>query len=224
MCGIYEMRKIKRKKQRFTLIELLITIAIIAILASVLMPALRQALNKGYSINCLSNMKQANLAIEFYAQDNNDCVLDAWMMGNYEGAAYGGVQWNNYLVTKKYVAKKSYLQCPVLSSMNSNAKGPFMYSNIATEYGGYKCKRSTWKNAGSKVMIVDGVKFEFGTHWDIWFWYQTTKVDQGVDARHQLATNVLWRDGHATSLPMSQRPPDSNGICVGRAQDFDPAY
>lgn len=63
-----------RVPKAFTLLELLITIAIIAILAALLLPALNSARDKARGIACLSNLKQCGLAIHSYAADNNDYI------------------------------------------------------------------------------------------------------------------------------------------------------
>lgn len=60
--------------KNFTLIELLIVIAIIAILAALLLPALNKARDKGKMIRCASNQKQIGTALHMYAQDFGDIV------------------------------------------------------------------------------------------------------------------------------------------------------
>ena len=62
----------------FTLIDLLIVIAIIAILAALLLPALSGARRQGLSVSCLNNTKQLALAWLTYAGDYNDLMVPNW--------------------------------------------------------------------------------------------------------------------------------------------------
>lgn len=56
----------------FTLVELLVVIAVIGVLASLLLPALHQARQRGQSAACLGNHRQISVALHLYSGDSED--------------------------------------------------------------------------------------------------------------------------------------------------------
>lgn len=82
--------------KKFTLIELLITISIIAILASLLVPALNSARERARAINCATMVRQLFSAQNAYADDYCDYYIQvgerglwgSYLAGQYLGTAY----------------------------------------------------------------------------------------------------------------------------------------
>ncbi len=70
----FGQRSTRCGQRRFTLVEMLVVITIIAILASLLMPQMQKALDASRSLKCLSNLKQLSCAVQSYAGDNQDCL------------------------------------------------------------------------------------------------------------------------------------------------------
>lgn len=59
-------------RHAFSLVELLVTIAIISILAALLLPALSSGKTRALQVQCSNNLRQWGLAYRMYADDNND--------------------------------------------------------------------------------------------------------------------------------------------------------
>ena len=59
----------------FTLIELLIVIAIIAVLAALMLPALATAKQRARTVNCVSNLRQTGITLQLYLADHGTFPL-----------------------------------------------------------------------------------------------------------------------------------------------------
>ena len=139
-----ELRNVLLKKysRRFTLIELLIVIAIIAILAAILLPALQSARLRGQSANCSSNLKNIGSAAGMYGSDFDDfmptkCQAGEWDIGFWAylvspylgfGVKYADHTWEtegSIYFWAKLFKRGTILTCPSMISKRSYKEGHF---------------------------------------------------------------------------------------------------
>jgi prepilin-type N-terminal cleavage/methylation domain-containing protein/prepilin-type processing-associated H-X9-DG protein len=89
----------RNRFKAFTLVELLVVIGIIALLISILLPALSKARDNANTVACLSNLKQLAAANMSYAAENKGYIIP---VGNSKvgGSSYF---WCNIMVDNKYL-------------------------------------------------------------------------------------------------------------------------
>src|SRR5438270_6071018 len=68
----------RRESEAFTLIELIVAIAIIGILAALLLPTLGRSKASARSAACLSNLHQVGLALQLYVDENENHLPLMW--------------------------------------------------------------------------------------------------------------------------------------------------
>ncbi|MGO8696259.1 MAG: type II secretion system protein [Limisphaerales bacterium] len=112
-------------RKAFTLIEMLVVIAVISILAGILLPVLSKGKAQAQGISCLGNTKQLQLAWLLYAHDNGDRLID---VAENQSVAAQNTGWvdlyyglaNNYL-TGGYMDERTVTQGRLWPYVNNEA-------------------------------------------------------------------------------------------------------
>jgi prepilin-type N-terminal cleavage/methylation domain-containing protein len=108
--------KTRPRKKQFSLMELLIVIAIISILAALLFPALVRARRKTLEISCLSNLKQMGLASMEYMNDYDEFVpISKFLFPDPGGSGNDEVSFMNYFYNNG-INSRDVFTCPVLTT------------------------------------------------------------------------------------------------------------
>ena len=88
----------QQRKKAFTLIELLVVVSIIALLVSILMPALNKARDQAKKTVCSSNLRSLTMAMIYYCDDNNGrtpCATNIWYQDDGDIAGWCGVTYDD---------------------------------------------------------------------------------------------------------------------------------
>jgi len=198
----------QRHKSAFTLIELLVVVAIIAILASLLLPALRQAKDNAKKLTCMNLLNQYGVANNLYANDFDDyfvpvnaAVMRKWNCNTEYRAMLGlGPGWDF----------EDEMKCPSLhpdavgsGGMSRNFYG---FNRYPRGYGDCPVivRRGKVQNPAGIIQNIEGTDWHitlgyanYHTGWDV---NRHTTYWQ-VAYSHRDGCNTQFFDGHVAWHP-----------------------
>jgi prepilin-type N-terminal cleavage/methylation domain-containing protein/prepilin-type processing-associated H-X9-DG protein len=245
-------------RRAFTLLELLVVIAVISILAAMLMPAVTVARRKAWATSCRSRLHNIGCAVVMHISDSGGYLpsmadhTGRQFYGQYSGS-YQEVDFRAGFLSRYVSSDDQVWQCPAfrLGQYMPRAMGPtagFAYNyhylceyrdNFAEvgswwhpdyEWGYYGLHESVVRKSTTTVLFGDSATNWTGPLQENWYYTPPSQsMPWGLGYthfRHSLRANVLWADGHVSSMgpdPVAPLDKDELGVlCDTGDFYFDP--
>lgn len=204
-------------RKAFTLVELLATVVVLGVLASLLLPTLMRSRDSANAAQCLTNLRHIGSAISFYSQENNGAYPFGYIKSS-------GTRWTKIIFDYSGPSSR-FLFCPqekvkppADSTATNYAVNPHVMSEKKTDSSVAQTVVSV-KRPSQVVLVTDGSVAAGGI--SSWGFYNQTGWDKASPAlaetpvpneesedarriswRHHDCTQAVFADGHAEALPV----------------------
>jgi len=217
--------RVQGHRAGFTLIEILIVLAIIGILAAMLFPVFARARDKARMTSCASNLRQIGVALQMYKEDHDGIYPGLLTPGNWDNC-----RWTDRVYP--YVKSQQVFHCPSFSNaqyvpgcahpglytqLNNNGSYDIVSPHIALDIppsgssstetvGPMTVHEAQYLYPSSTILLLDGQDYPYaavnpGVA-------PITSIEdlfrRGVANRHNDGNNVCFADGHVKWLSLQR--------------------
>ena len=189
----------------FTLVELLVVMAIIGLLLALLVPAVGRGRSSAVSSACRDRMRQLGLAVGQFADDNEDL----FPRSQHSSFTYNELPWGRTIA--RYLGADSgswrtllagVYHCPGDARPNAWSFGLNVYYELGPE-DDYNGKPDTWRHRRDvprpAATIVHAENASSADHIMPNFWVSPGDTEDVAQTRHRGLANYTFADGHVES-------------------------
>lgn len=211
-----------KKRHGFTLIEILVVIAIIALLASILFPVFAKARENARRASCQSNLKQIALGVMQYTQDYDERLVIS-NSGPLYGSAQDDTAWGLWMLhLYPYLKSTQIFRCPsagvgtnpynsidFVGTSSGNLTFPLMY-NTGFNENLLGDNLASLSEPTRLALLADssGTIFNFPARIFnasyLTSWWDVPFISDPALARHLGGSNIAFADGHVKFYSQGQ--------------------
>jgi prepilin-type N-terminal cleavage/methylation domain-containing protein/prepilin-type processing-associated H-X9-DG protein len=214
--------RIRCHRPGFTLVELLVVVAIVAVLSSLLLSAITLVRDAARTSKCMANLRQMQIANLAYASDWDGFYVP-YMKYNFTTSTSSYFWWQNPdfidkitggegtmfpVIPPNYLCPLSQPGIPVRVGLSYGGNDFHSWSTPPQIFNGFHT--ATLKHPGAKVAFLDALGPDLGytaSNPNNYWINGIARTEGGVQVnvvayRHHDRTNAVWFDGHVTtSIP-----------------------
>ncbi len=194
--------KSARRNSAFTLVELLVVIGVIAVLISLLLPAMQKARQSAQRVRCLSNMRQAYLELRMYANASRDRIPIGYYWGHKEwsfpiSVNRGSVPY--YAISNLgYLYTAGFMKAPLIWYCPSETDPRYRFNVTYAETRDYNLVNA-WPPTAGQTRSAYWTRPT--TYWDIDKYYPTVTptsvvIPSGIPQLSKLKNVALLNEGY----------------------------